>query len=260
MPRFVYTEDHIEFLSKSFKARSIDDTTSMFNEKFGLSKTRSQIRSTLSNHGLRCGRTTGEIRRGSTRLFNRREVEFIATKRPIMSCLKLSMALNAKFNRNITDAQIHSFCNNHKIKSGKTGWFEKGVAPWNSGTKGVMKANKTSFKKGHTPEAYRPVGSERITPEGYTEIKTADPAKWRHKQRVIWEQHNGDIPEGYKIRFRDGDRANFDINNLFLVSNSENISLTLMDHAAADESLKPTIELIAKITSKSIEKAKRRAI
>lgn len=43
-------------------------------------------------------------------------------------------------------------------------WFEKGQEPWNKGTKGIMKVNKTSFKKGSSGNWK---GGKRKTKFGY---------------------------------------------------------------------------------------------
>lgn len=98
------------------------------------------------------------------------------------------------------------------------GHFSKGLVPWNAG-KPMSKETKekvanTFFKKGGIPKNHRPVGSERTTREGLIEIKIAEPNVWKLKQRHIWEEHNGAIPPGYKIVFRDGNPKNLDIANL----------------------------------------------
>ena len=62
----------------------------------------------------------------------------------------------------------------------------------------------TTFKKGNRPHNYRPVGSERITVDGFVEIKVADPNKWDLKSRVIYQEKYGKIPKGYKIIYLDG--------------------------------------------------------
>ncbi|MBJ6945602.1 HNH endonuclease signature motif containing protein, partial [Vibrio cholerae] len=68
-------------------------------------------------------------------------------------------------------------------------------------------------------------GSERVNVDGYVEIKVAEPKTWKLKQRVIYENEIGPIPDGYKVRFLDGDKTNFEPSNLVLVSSSENAFL-----------------------------------
>ena len=83
------------------------------------------------------------------------------------------------------------------------------------------KAAPTMFKKGQLPVMTRPVGAECWRDDGYLWVKVAQPNKWRLKHRVIWETTNGPIPDGHKIIFADGNRSNFDINNLICVSAAE---------------------------------------
>ena len=71
------------------------------------------------------------------------------------------------------------------------------------------------------PVNYRPVGSERITKDGYIEIKYADPNKWMLKHKYVWEKCHGKMPSGYVLIFLDGNSTNTDISNLKLIKRSE---------------------------------------
>jgi hypothetical protein len=75
--------------------------------------------------------------------------------------------------------------------------------------------------KGHKPWNYKPVGTERTNTDGYVEIKTADPNKWRPKHIIIWEKANGPVPKGYVVIFADGNKQNVVLNNLLLISRKE---------------------------------------
>lgn len=83
----------------------------------------------------------------------------------------------------------------------------------------------TMFKKGHSPQNYRPVGSVRINADGYIEIKVKDPGTWELKHRVIWEQHNGKIPKGMIVIFKDNNPLNCTLDNLLLISKDENLKM-----------------------------------
>lgn len=48
--------------------------------------------------------------------------------------------------------------------------------------------------------------------------------KGHRLHRVVWEYHNGEIPDGYHIHHRDGDRSNNDISNLELLEGHEHLS------------------------------------
>ena len=103
--------------------------------------------------------------------------------------------------------------------------FHKGHIPTNKGKKVspeiYEKMSPTMFKKGHINENKRAVGSERVNVYGYIEIKVAEPNRWRLKHRLIWEQHNGIIPEGFNVQFKNHNTLDCRIENLYLISKSE---------------------------------------
>lgn len=129
-----------------------------------------------------------------------------------------------KFSIELSESQIGNFKNKYKIYSGTHGGcFKKGQIPMNKGKKMspevYERVKHSMFHKGHTPVNHRPVGSERINVDGYTEIKVAEPNKWRLKQRVIYEEHYGvELTKNDAIVFLDGNKQNFDIDNLFRLS------------------------------------------
>ena len=138
---------------------------------------------------------------------------------------ELADLFNQKFNTNITSRTIKSYKANNKLNSGLTGKFRKGQIPHNKGKKMPKevyeKVKHTMFAKGNVPPNHRPVGSERISKDGYIEVKVAEPNKWRLKQRVVYEEAKGKIPEGCPIIFLDGNKRNFDIDNLRCITRSE---------------------------------------
>lgn len=131
-------------------------------------------------------------------------------------------AFNQRFENPINLNQVKAYIKNNHLNTGRTGRYEKGRIPENKGKKGycAQGCEKSWFTKGHIPKNYRPVGSERISKDGYVEIKVAEPNKWMLKHRVVWIKHNGEVPKGYIVVFRDGDKTNTDINNLILISRS----------------------------------------
>lgn len=138
---------------------------------------------------------------------------------------ELADLFNQKFNTNVTSRTIKSYKANNKLNSGLSGKFRKGQAPHNKGKKMPKevyeKVKHTMFAKGNVPPNHRPVGSERISKDGYIEVKVAEPNKWRLKQRVVYEEAKGKIPEGCTIIFLDGNKRNFDIDNLRCITRSE---------------------------------------
>lgn len=126
-----------------------------------------------------------------------------------------------KFSIELSESQIGNFKNNYKVYSGTHGGcFKKGQVPMNKGKKMspeiYEKVKHTMFHKGHTPVNHRPVGSERINVDGYTEIKVAEPNKWKLKQRLVYEEYYGvTLTSNDVIIFLDGNKQNLDINNLY---------------------------------------------
>lgn len=138
---------------------------------------------------------------------------------------ELADLFNQKFNTNVTSRTIKSYKANNKLNSGLSGKFRKGQTPHNKGKKMPKevyeKVKHTMFANGNVPPNHRPVGSERISKDGYIEVKVAEPNKWRLKQRVVYEEAKGKIPEGCTIIFLDGNKRNFDIDNLRCITRSE---------------------------------------
>lgn len=117
-----------------------------------------------------------------------------------------------------------------KQKFIKDSQIKKGSVPPNKGKKMSAelyeKCSATFFKKGNVPVNIVPVGTERITDDGYIEIKVKDGSlqkNWRLKHRIVWEQHNGPIPKGYNVQFKDGNRQNVAIDNLYIISRSDQL-------------------------------------
>lgn len=138
---------------------------------------------------------------------------------------ELANLFNRKFNTRVTVGMMKSYKANYKLNSGLDGRFKKGCVPFNKGRKMTPeqyeKAKKTMFSKGNIPAGHRPVGSERISKDGYIEVKVQETNKWKLKQRIVYEANNGKIPEGSTIIFLDGNKLNCDIDNLKCVTRSE---------------------------------------
>ncbi|MCI3205854.1 MULTISPECIES: HNH endonuclease [Pandoraea] len=98
--------------------------------------------------------------------------------------------------------------------------FVKGQQSWNRGVKGICgvhpNSKRTQFKKGQRRGAaqrnYVPVGSHRISADGYLERKVNDthpvPARrWVAVHRLVWEAVHGPVIEGHVICFLPGKKT-----------------------------------------------------
>ena len=114
---------------------------------------------------------------------------------------------------------------------GKATQFQKGTVPPNKGqkmsTEVYQKVAKTMFKKGTVPPNTQPIGTihQRRDTGGkmYQYIKIAD-CKWQLLNRYTWEMHNGPIPKGMVVVYKDGDYMNNDIANLLMITKKENMA------------------------------------
>ena len=114
---------------------------------------------------------------------------------------------------------------------GKATQFKKGSVPANKGqkmsTEVYQKCARTMFKKGTVPPNTQPIGTihQRKDTGGkmYQYIKLAD-CNWQLLNRYTWEQHNGPIPKGMVVVYKDGDYLNNDITNLLMITKKENMA------------------------------------
>lgn len=165
------------------------------------------------------GRPQGTKNKIVPHIWSEEEKEYLKQITPGHHYNEIQELMNKKFNLYLAINQIKGAIGRCKLNTGFNG-FMKGQTPHNKGIKQATseKCKKTWFKKGNIPPQYRSIGSERVTVDGYTEIKIAESDKWRLKHQLIWEEHNGKMPKGSVILFGDGDKSNFDIDNLILVS------------------------------------------
>ena len=154
--------------------------------------------------------------------WTKEEKEYLSEITPGRHYKEILEMMNDKFEYQFTYRQVKSAIIRFNLKTGFNGRFEKGHVPAIKGTKGIMKPNKTSFKKGHVHWNKKPIGSERVSVDGYTEIKVADPDKWRLKHRVMYEKyHNVVLNPKELVIFADGDKSNITKENLLLVDNEQ---------------------------------------
>lgn len=163
--------------------------------------------------------------------------QFIADNVKGVKNKDLAAMINEKFGTNISVGGIASYKCDNGLKSGlefmdfcrKKGdppnrtSFKKGQTSYNKGMKGlkIPGSEKGWFEKGHKPKNWAPVGTERVRGDGYVWVKVAEPNLWQMKRRVVWEQHNGPIPRGQNIIYKDQNRLNTDISNLMPVTDAQ---------------------------------------
>lgn len=143
----------------------------------------------------------------------------------------------------------------------ETGRFEKGDIPPNKGFKrkewmspeSEAICKKTQFKKGHVPKNKKPIGSERISVDGYIEVKVSEKGRWALKHRIVYEQAHGKIPKGYVVVFADGNKLNLELDNLILVSRNELCRMNQNKLFTNDKELTKSGLVLVKLMNKMYE-------
>lgn len=127
--------------------------------------------------------------------------------------------------------------------------FKKGQTPWNKGKKGINTGGFiTQYKPGNLPHNTKYDGyiSLRKDKNGHSYyFIRIEMTKWKPLHRFVWEMHYGPIPKGYNIQFKDKNTLNSDIDNLYIISRSEQINLNTI-HRYPPE-LKQALRFITKI-------------
>ncbi|ENW95743.1 HNH endonuclease signature motif containing protein [Acinetobacter sp. NIPH 298] len=164
---------------------------------------------------------------------------------------ELTIDVNIEFNTSFTVDSIKSLCTRNKWNTGRTGCFEKGDKPWNTGTKGVCKPNSGNFKKGRPSWNLKPIGYERIcSKDGYVLVKVAEPNVFKLKHRIVWENANGPIPDNHVIAFNNQDKTDCRLENLTLMTKAEMVRYSQSFHKLANSETNETCLILAKVKNK----------
>ena len=116
---------------------------------------------------------------------------------------------------------------------------------------GIVTGVDCRFQKGHVPANHMEVGEYTHTTDGYLMQKVKEDGTQRKRfelmHRKVWEEHYGEIPEGKKVSFLDGNKDNCDIANLVLIDNRENLELNRSHLRFAEAELTQVGVSIAKV-------------
>lgn len=110
------------------------------------------------------------------------------------------------------------------------------------------RSSETQFKKGQKPHTWLPVGSTRVSADGYLQRKISDtgyPRDWKSIHILLWEEHVGPIPTGHCVCFKDNNKQNVVIDNLELITRAERMRRNSI-HRYPPE-LKSAIRVISKL-------------
>jgi len=170
----------------------------------------------------------------------------------------------AEFDRtDVTLQNLNAVCKRNGWLTGRTGRYDPGTTPPNKGKTMPFNANSaaTRFQKGQRTgranDLWKPIGTERVTEDGYIERKVHDglpmQSRWQLLQRIEWEAANGPIPAGYALKCLNGNKADTSASNWEAVPrgvlarlNGGRFKKRIAFDAAAPE-LKPTLMAVARL-------------
>ena len=193
--------------------------------------------------------------------FIREQVQFITENIKGRTTLELLEMFNRHFELQLGLNQVRAFIKNHGLSSGLNCRFSSGHVPANKGQKGISYPGMkhTQFKKGNKSHNWVPLDSERITKDGYIQVKIDDGKfqhNWKGKHILVWEAANGPVPKGSVVIFGDGDKQNLEPDNLILVSRKQLVRLNQHNLIQDDAELTRTGIIIADIHNKIGERKK----
>lgn len=148
------------------------------------------------------------------------ELAWIEARRTLPRA-ELHRAFIEAFGRaDISKAALTSLCKRKGWLTGRTGRFHAGHVTHNKGQKGFCAPGSEKgwftpgVRRGVATRLYKPIGTERVSRDGYLERKVNDDmplqARWRAVHLINWESLHGRLPDGYCLKCLDGDKSNTD--------------------------------------------------
>lgn len=136
--------------------------------------------------------------------------------------------------------------------------FRKGIAPANKGLRrpgwhrGRMKQTwfKPGQRSGKAAAHYMPIGSTRLV-DGYVYRKVSDvpnvpyTVNWKPENHLVWTAAHGPIPPGHILKFRNGDKTDCRLENLYVMPRRELMARNSVHNLP--KPLKSAIHLLAQL-------------
>lgn len=256
-----YPKEFHEFMRAYIPGHTAAEVSEEAKRRLNIEITPTAVKSYKQNHKIRSGTPSGLPKGHPSKKFPQEIKDYIAENFRGVGPTEMAKRLNETFGTEYSTKQINTYYKNHGHNSGLSGRFEPGHVPANKGTHPPTRGRmaQTQFKAGHTPHNKLPIGSIIMKADGYMWQKLGEGARdWRQKHILVWEEAHGPIPDGHIITFKDGDKTNYDLENLAMITMAESIELTRRGLRTGDKTLTETGILIARLNCKISKKAKRR--
>lgn len=160
--------------------------------------------------------------------YTQEQENFLKTHYYGISRQELADMFNAEFGTNKSIGAIKSWCNNRGLNCGSDGKFKNGHTSWQTGLMGNdyrSHFTEETFKKSVSciiPKRKYEIGDTFYkSGEFYVLVSTDSkiPIEKRGilKRRYVYEKAYGKIPKQHIIIQLDGDKSNFDLDNLYCI-------------------------------------------
>ncbi len=260
MAIYKYPDEVAGFIACNVVGRTAQELAELTNAKYGTEFTASSMKSYKCNHDLKSGKKGG-LPAGNSKVYPPEIKDFINNHYIGTGHLEMANMVNQFFGTNYTREQMKSYYSRFKLNSGLTRRFVKGNVPANKGMKGLGGWEPTQFKQGNIPPNRLPIGSERVdSKNGYIYVKIQDGhlnKNWKQKHVLLWEEQNGPVPKGHALVFGDGNKLNFNLDNLILVTRAQLAVLNKHKLIQKDADLTRTAVVIADLKIKIGQRRKR---
>lgn len=215
--------------------------------------------------------------KGATIYYSRSELAWIKQHRTLPR-REAYRQFCERFHRGDVNLQNYkALCKRKGWLTGRTGQITKGAEPWNRGIKCLPgkggnhpNVRRTQFKagvrQGVATKLYKPIGTERLSKDGYLERKIHDgmpmQSRWRAVHLIRWEEQHGKLPKGHCLKCLDDNLQNTDPANWVAIPRG---TLPFLNghrgynYKEMPSELKPAVLALAKLKhakSKTVKRAK----
>jgi len=161
-------------------------------------------------------------------MFTPEMTRWLASNVPGKTFREITAAFNGRFNTAFTLLQVKGHCHHFQIRNYNRARPREHF-------------HKTGAEKQYKGMIYVKVSCES---KGYRQFNAA--GTWRQKHYIVWEAANGSMPKGHDVIFADGNKRNFNIDNLLLVSRREFLCMSRAKMYSSDPDVTKTNLLIVR--------------
>lgn len=232
-----YPPEVHRFIAANVEGRTCKELAELTNREMGTAFTETAMHSYKNNHGLKSGTKRGKPQ-GWSPIYPEGMEDYVRSIAEGRTVYQIADLVNKRYGAGTIDAvRVRAFKKNHGIVSNLNARFKKGCVPYNKGKKqeeymspeAIERTRPTRFQPGHPAHNRVPVGTISKNKYGYLLIKTKAEGsqweRWEFLHQKVWETHNGPIPSGMIVSFKNGDKENVGIDNLMLITMQENAEL-----------------------------------